>query len=37
MNLNEEMTVTVNNNEEEIPEIEKTTDYQEATNKKIYQ
>lgn len=35
VNLNEEMTVTVNNNEEEIPEIEKTTDYQEATNKKI--
>ena len=35
VNLNEEMTVTVNNNEEEIPEIEKTTDYQESTNKKI--
>ena len=35
VNLNEEMTVTVNNNEEEIPEIEKTTDYQETTNKKI--
>ena len=35
ISLNEEMTVTVNNHEEEIPEIEKTTDNKEVTNKRI--
>ncbi len=35
INLNEEMTVTVNNHEEEIPEIEKTTDNKEVTSKRI--
>lgn len=35
INLNEEMTVTVNNHEEKIPEIEKTTDNKEVTSKRI--
>ena len=35
ISLNEEMTVTVNNHEEEIPEIEKTTDNKEVTSKRI--
>ena len=35
ISLNEEMTVTVNNREEEIPEIEKTTDNKEVTSKRI--
>ena len=35
MSLNEEMTVTVNNHEEEKPEIEKTTDNQEFSNIRI--
>ena len=35
INLNEEMTVTVNNHEEEKPEIEKTTDNKEVTSKRI--
>ena len=35
ISLNEEMTVTVNNNEEEKPEIEKTTDNKEVSNKRI--
>ena len=34
-NLNEEMTVTVNNHEEEIPEFELTTDNKEVTSKRI--
>ena len=35
ISLNEEMTVTVNNHEEEIPEIEKITDNQEISNIRI--
>ena len=35
ISLNEEMTVTVNNHEEEIPEIEKTIDNKEVTSKRI--
>lgn len=35
ISLNEEMTVTVNNNKEEKPEIEKTTDSKEVSNKRI--
>lgn len=35
ISLNEEMSVTVNNHEEEIPEIEKTTDNKEITSKRI--
>ena len=35
ISLNEEMTVTVNNHEEEIPEIEKTTENKEVTSKRI--
>ena len=35
INLNEEMTVTVNNHEEEKPEVEKTEDTQEVTSKRI--
>ena len=35
ISLNEEMTVTVNNHEEEKPEIEKTTDNKEVTSKRI--
>ena len=35
INLNEEMTVTVNNHEEEIPKIEKTTDKQEFSSMRI--
>lgn len=35
ISLNEEMTVTVNNHEEEIPKIEKTTDNKEVSNKRI--
>ncbi len=35
VNLNEIITVTVNNQEEEVPEIETTTDYQEVSTKKI--
>ena len=35
ISLNEEMTVTVNNHEEEKPEIEKTTDNKEVSNKRI--
>lgn len=35
INLNEEMTVTVNNLEEEKPEIQKTTDNKEVTSKRI--
>ena len=35
ISLHEEMTVTVNNHEEEIPEIEKTTDNKEVTSKRI--
>ena len=35
ISLQEEMTVTVNNHEEEIPKIEKTTDNKEVSNKRI--
>ena len=35
ISLNEEMTVTVNNHEEEKPEIEKTTNSKEVTSKRI--
>ena len=35
ISLNEEMTVTVNNHEEEIPEIDKTTENKEVTSKRI--
>ena len=35
VNLNEEMTVTVNNREEEKPKVEKTIDNKEFTSKKI--
>ena len=35
ISLHEEVTVTVNNHEEEIPKIEKTTDNKEVSNKRI--